>query len=252
MAEITAAGRGATIGRWRNGGLLAAAAALALGGCNFLHRPTVEEQADKIATIKVLHQYYPEQYQQVIAMLKATPAPSGATAQASVEDRVRPVITSLMARQAPKMNDENTLALFQLTVDEAQTMRQKSPEQCGKNLTGGGQFGVTAESVMTKDEIERDAALSAKILEQTATAPAPPPPPMDQAASTALVRQSISRLPQATQDNLIPMLRAGGHPSGALQEAAMCDYTISLIQLMLAQPKDKAAPMLRNMAAMGG
>lgn len=232
------------------GGL--AVAAMALSGCNFLHRPTVEEQADKIATVKVLHQYYPQEYQQVIAMLKAATPPSAEDekAKASIEDRVRPVVTSLMARQAPKMSDDNALALFQLTVDEAQTVQQKSPEQCGKMLTSGGQFGVSAESILSKDEIERDAALSAKILEQTATAPAPPPPAKDQAAITALARQAFAALPQPTRDTLLPVLQVGGQPSGATQQAAMCDYTIAMLKLMLAQPKEKAAPMLRNMAAM--
>jgi hypothetical protein len=228
--------------------LATAAATLTLGGCNFLHQPTVEEQAEKIPTLKALHQYYPEQYQQVIAMLKAQQqTPSD---KASMEDKVRPVIATLMARQAPKMNDENTLALFKLTVDEAQTMRAKSPDQCGRSLTGGGQFGVAAENILTKDEIARDMALSAKVLEQTATAPAPPPPKMDQAESMRLVRQSIDQLPKATQDNLIPMLRAGGTPHTPMEEAAMCDYTISLIQLALALPPDKATPFLRNMAAL--
>jgi len=241
--------------RRRQGALAACAvglAALALGGCNLLHRPTVEEQADKIATIKVLHQYYPEQYQQVIALLKASPTGAGDdAARTSIENRIRPVITSLIARQAPKMSDDNTLAMFQLTLDEAQTMRQKSPEQCGQNLAGGGQFGTAAETVLTQDEIQRDVALSAKVLEQTAAAPAPPPPSMPAEATTAMARKAIESLPQATKDNLIPLLQAGGHPAGAMQSAALCDYTIALVQLILAQPKDKAAPMLRNMAAMG-
>ncbi len=232
----------------------ACAAALALGGCNFLHPPTLEEQADKIATVKVLHQYYPQQYQQVMAMLKAaSPASAGDDqAKAAIEDKVRPVIASLMVQQAAKMNDDNAMALFQLTLEEAQTTRQKSPEQCGKMLTGGGQFGVAVETVLTKDEVQRDAALSAKVLEQTATAPAPPPPPMDRATTGALARKAIESLPAESKANLIPVLQTGGRPFGATQEAAMCDYTIALLQLMLAQPKDKAAPMLRNMATMGG
>lgn len=234
--------------------MAAGLAALALAGCNVLHPPTIEEQADKIATVKVLHQYYPQQYQQVIAMLKAASPASAADdqAKAAIEDRIRPVIASLMAQQAPKMNDDNAMALFQLTLEEAQTTRQKSPEQCGKMLTGGGQFGVSVESILTKDEVQRDAALSAKILEQAAASPAPPPPPMDRTVTAGLARKAIDSLPAQTKANLMPVLQTGGRPSGAMQEAAMCDYTIALLQLMLAQPKDKAAPMLRNMAAMGG
>lgn len=233
---------------------VAGLAMVTLGGCNVLHPPTIEEQAEKIATVKVLHQYYPQQYQQVIALLKAaSPAAAGNDqAKAGIEDRVRPVVANLMAQQAPKMNDDNAMALFQLTLEEAQTTRQKSPEQCGKMLTGGGQFGVPVESILTKDEVQRDADLSAKILQQTATAPAPAPPPMDRAATGAMARKAIDGLPAQTKANLMPVLQTGGRPFGAMQEAAMCDYTIALLQLMLAQPKDKAAPMLRNMAAMGG
>ncbi len=231
----------------RRAGVALGVMAVLLAGCDFLHRPTIEEQADKIPSLKALHDYYPQEYQQVIAMLKASKL--DASNKVAVQDHIRPVIAQLMAKQAPHMSEENAIATFHLAVDEAKTLKARSAEDCVNFLNGGGRFGFAADEVFTKEELERDTTLTAKLLAQTAVSPLPTAAPLSSEQRAKLARAAVDTLPAASRETLMPILQYGGTPVGAAQQGAYCDFTIAILQQLLAMPPKESGPMFRALAA---
>ena len=129
-------------------------------------------------TERVLKTYYPDDYAQAQSTERTLKATGASQAQITAAEHLQMI--SLMQRQMPLANNENTLAYLAIARDEQVFMAKSNPNLC---------YRVTMEpAVAAQDELvasmpddmkQREADLGLRLLQQTATAPQPPKPSED-------------------------------------------------------------------------
>ena len=163
---------------------------------------------------RVLKTYYPDDYAEAQATeqtLKATGA-----SELQTKTALRKIAISLMQRQLPLASTENALAYLDIAKDE-QAALSDDPELCYRVL-----FAPTPEALdemrqkLPPDLVAREAHLTVKLLEQTATAPQPAKMTDDLKGRMAIwTRDAFWGLSFEERDAL-----KGG---GSLQSKAGCD-----------------------------
>jgi hypothetical protein len=154
-------------------------------------------------------------------------------------------MTSLMKRQMPLANDENTLALLGVAQDEQAFMAKNNPSLC---------YRVTMEpSADAQDELvasmpddlrQREETLGLKLLQQTATAPQPPKPSEDLDGKLKMwALDAFNGLSFEERD----ALRDGGE----LRDKAACEAVGNLINMLAMMGGTDAVEAYKALSARG-
>lgn len=128
-------------------------------------------ESDDAQMERVLRTYYPDDYAQVSATERTLKATGASDAQ--IKGELRKIAMSLMARQLPLASTENALAYLDIAKDE-QASLSADPDLCYRVLiTPTPEALDEMQQKLPPDLVAREAHLTVKMLEQTATAPQP-------------------------------------------------------------------------------
>lgn len=214
--------------------------------------------ADESADVLALKRYYQADYQnmqQALAMAK-----DDRKGAAGAQYLVRLQIRDSVRRQVKLGGDKQLVALMTLQRDEARALAAKSPDWCMQYFNGGRwSFDPTKE--LSAELLQRDAAVSADLLTQTATAP-----DKDAAGAEARDLSYASRYKLYLQNNvreavlnkavagfsadeqktinLMARRKANLRGQPALS-SLMCKYKIALLEETLKLPEPQAAMTYR-------
>jgi hypothetical protein len=149
---------------------------------------------------------------------------------------------------------------MRLPRDEAQALNAKSPAYCIEYFNGGRLSSAPA-AVLPAELMQRDAAVSAELLQQTATAPAKDAPGAEQRdlsyasrvklyeennVREAVIAKSYSPFSKAEQASIKLMVRRKANLRDEPALAAMlCNYKIALLDETLKLPQAQAAMVFR-------
>lgn len=197
------------------GALVARTVTLGLGSPGFASFAAgVGMRSDDAEMEHVLKTYYPDDYAQVAATQQTLNATGASDAQ--IKGAVRKIAISLMQRQLPLASTENTLAYLDIAKDEQQAL-SGDPDLCYQALTQATPEAFDEmQQKLPPQLVEREARLTVKMLEQTATAPQPAKMTDDLKAKLAIwERDAFWGLSFEERDAL-----KGG---GSLQSKAGCD-----------------------------
>ena len=204
-------------------------------------QPSVETQISSASReFRVLRDHYPDQFRQVVDVMKANPNASSAEMRSSVG----PVISGLMEQDAPKMNDKSASELYGLTVDEAELLSRADPQSCVA-LLNSRTPRTPLDRVLTPELKVRDEEVSADVLEQAAVAPATPAPPLNADQSKALAIAAAKGLTPEEKKFVASVSKNLAAPMSDSQARVACKFTASLIRAAIAAP----AGTLRSLAS---
>jgi outer membrane lipoprotein SlyB len=120
---------------------------------------------------RVLKTYYPDDYAQASATERTLKATGASDVQ--VKDALRKVAMSLMQRQMPLASTDNALAYLDIAKDEQEVL-SADPDLCYQVLIAPTPDAFDQlQQKLPPDLRAREAHLTVKMLEQTATAPQP-------------------------------------------------------------------------------
>ena len=204
------------------GGSMAARAVLA---------PSAENRIDASSpTLAILHRYYPDKYQRIVAVAKANPSD-----KIALHNAVAPIIGETVREHARQIDDASATRLFGLLVAEAKVMRDKAPAACISMLAGGS-ARVDLSTIMTPQMKRMDADTTAAVLEQIATRPVAPAQPLAPAQARALALSALDRLAPADKALVADMFAHARRPASDVESRTMCGFDIALFQDALNGP----------------
>lgn len=224
-------------------------ACVALGACS---KPTPEEEVEKALgserVFQVMKEHYPAEYGQIKGVLVSHLA-AGNRNMPQLVASVRPLEQSLVQRQMRLADDANAVQTLQVIRDQTGKVLDR-PEVCGPMLANRVPPGVDLPAVLGKDMAEREMALHAAILEQTAERPAKPTPSSYLAEhGQTLAQTAMSGLSPAEVALVQPALAGGLPPASGPSAAAFCKFTHLLVGEMAKQPPVEAGRLFRAMSA---
>lgn len=212
--------------------------------------PTREQLSSELKTMRVyqvMADHYPEHYRRILDEIEPLYA-RGATV-ASMSLALYKLNAQLFSEQLPKANVANTIASLELTRDEGAAALAVDPGYCLDVL---GLRPVTSAPGLTMPAalVERELALMAEVLEQTARAPEKIPDPLSE--------EEVERLGIAAYDDLpadelrLAFGRVGGDGAKAddtVSRTAVCEFSLAFFNRILKLPPVEGARTFRALTA---
>ena len=239
-----------TAGRW------ATAAAIAVS-LTITAAPARAETITREAAIANLNQhplypalakYYPATYARLVDDLVA--GINSGRPYGQLIGELNDMVTALVFEQTPKATVENTLALLSLNRDQAKATLALDPAYC-LSLLGMRKLDIGLVQQLPRQLIDREAALMAKVLEQTSTRPDTTPPA--DLSETQILDLGVRAYDQLASDQLrVAFAETEGEPDNAvtpLQQTAHCEYTIEMLDILLAMPPVEGARTFKALFA---
>lgn len=216
------------------------------------------KSADASPDVLALKRYYPEDYKNMQTALVA--AKDDRKGAAGAQYLVRLQIRDTVRRQVKLGGDKQLVALMTLQRDEAKALAAKSPKYCMEYFNGGRwSFDPTKE--LSSDILQRDAAVSADLLTQTATAPDKDAAGAEQRdlsyasryklylqnnVREAVLEKAMAGFSKDEQKTINLMARRKANLRGQTAlSTLMCNYKIALLEETLKLPEEKAAMTFR-------
>jgi hypothetical protein len=112
----------------------------------------------------------------------------------------------------------------QLMLEETQALRQAKPEACVAALAGRP-LGVDLRGVEGPDLRQRDAEVTAALIEQVASRPQPRPERLSPEEAQRLTDHALAKLTSGERDIVLPLLQPPGRTPASTAEAdAYCAF----------------------------
>ncbi|MFN3856270.1 MAG: hypothetical protein ACK4RV_00860 [Caulobacter sp.] len=213
---------------------------------------------DQLPDVQAIKQYYPNDYAELQRNLEVIKNERKGTT--GVAQYVRAQANAVLLREARKGNDDNLVALMTLRRDKAVAIAEKSPAYCFE-FVGGRRLSFDPDTIVGPEMVERERAITAEVLKQTATAPvlnAAGAVKDDEKIETRVelyyqveVRDAVAAKARARftpdEQKTIQMLasRSVSLQGDTAKQSLMCRYGIAQIDETLKLPKDKAAMVYR-------
>lgn len=213
---------------------------------------------DQLIDVQALKQYHPTEYAELQRNLEVIKNErKGAT---GVAQYVRAQVNGVLLREARKGSDENLVKLLTLRRDKAQALAEKSPAYCF-DFVRGGRLNFNPDTIVGGGFVDRERAVAAEVLKQTATAPvlnAAGALKDDEKIETRIkmyyeveLRDEISakaraRFQPAEQETIRKLAsRSVSLEGDPERQGLMCRYNIAVMDETLKLPQDKAAMVYR-------
>jgi len=229
--------------KWLNG-LPVFTVALAVGLAR-ANQPSPQQQLlttlDDLPNVQAIRTHYPEDYATLRTNVMALPA-------SATPDQAKAAVGSLMAtvmkRETPKADADNSLALIALTRDEARAIRASDVAGCTAFLNGAASAKVMG--LITTDLQARDQQVVSKLLAQAATRPAAPTNSLEPGELQPLIAKALSSMPAQDQDLAAAVVDGGRAPATPDEHRAVCDFNLAIFDAVLAMPPGMAGVTARG------
>jgi hypothetical protein len=176
-----------------------------------------------------MHKYFPNDFDAMIAALKASPARDAVTVRATA----LPFVTRLIAAHSGQIDDAESAATLALTMDEMKAVREKSPAACLALVDG--RAATVDQALIPADLQARYARNTAAVFEQIGARPAPPARPMGNDELSAFAQAGYRTLPQDTQALVLPLM-GGRAPQTYAEVHGMCDLYLAMLDQVVHGP----------------
>lgn len=191
--------------------------------------------------------HYPDHYRLILDKVEPLYA-RGATVS-SMSLVLYKLNAELFSRQLPKANVANTIASLQLTRDEGVAALAIDPGYC-LDVLGLRKADRAPGLSLPPALVDRELALMAEVLEQTALAPEKTPAPLSEDELERLAIAAYDDLP--SDDLRLAFGRVGGDGSKAddmLSRTAVCEFSLAFFSQILRLPPVEGAKTFRALTA---
>jgi hypothetical protein len=211
---------------------------VALSGLKSSDIETIEQTAFNTPFYKVLKQYEPEVYQELINETKE--AFQKGSSQAELRNKAQPLIQKTYAQRLPHASNIALHDFVTLLLDQMQALKSKDPAIC-YDFVFESKKTLNIYQYFPKDLIDREFVVMSKVIQSAATDRLTPPNQNQVQEQLAIVFKSVSK----EFGNDVGLINQ--QITNNEDKIKMCNITYSLYKTVLTLPENQAGDLLRFM-----
>lgn len=208
----------------------------------------VEKALIQQAPYAAMKQYYPVEY----AALKSEAVKAIRAGKSEIEgiNAIRPPFLALVSSQMPKASDATISAMLDLSLDQTDFLDKTNPRYCFELTTTPARLSVNLANVLPPAMIQREMALMADVLRESATAQMAKAAPLSPEMLGVLAERAVGRLSRADAVALNEIDFEPIRSTTTAQMAASCHFVRAMLSEVQALPSAEVGPTYRGILAL--